>query len=386
MTTSPDSTLIETSAPARGQPGQPAASSHRHARFHLLKVAELERITDDAVAITFEVPEDLREEYRFEAGQHLSLRCTIAGDDVRRSYSICTPATSGKLRVGVKRLPGGVFSSYAMERLQVGDTLEVLTPSGRFTTRFDPAQAKHYGAVAAGSGITPILSILSTALEIEPGSRATLIYVNRTSTSVMFVEELEDLKNRYLDRLQLIYVFDGEPQEAELLSGFLDRDKLLALLNTLVTDDVDDWFLCGPLGLTDLVRDTLVERGVDPKHVHRELFIAAGAPARPAARPTPAREGTATGSAVSVILDGRTTTFTLTPGVESILDATLRLRGDAPYACKGGVCGTCRAKVLEGKVDMEQNYALEQDEVERGFVLTCQAHPISEKVVVDFDQ
>ena len=353
-----------------------------HARSHLLTVSGLDRITDDAVAITFEVPEELREEFRFSAGQHLALRAPAVGDDVRRSYSIASPATTGTLRVGVKRLPGGVFSSYATERLRVGDTLEVLTPAGGFTARFDPAQARHYGAVAAGSGITPILSILSTALEVEPGSRATLVYVNRTSADVMFLEELEDLKNRHLQRFQLIHVLAREAREAELLSGRLDRDKLTSLLDALVPAGVDEWFLCGPLALTDLVRDTLLARGVEADHVHRELFTAVGAPVRPRP-PTP---GPTTGSTVSVVLDGRTSTFTLAPDGEPVLTAALRVRSDAPWACRGGVCGTCRARVVEGRAEMDANYALEPADVAAGFVLTCQAHPVTPTLVLDFDQ
>jgi ring-1,2-phenylacetyl-CoA epoxidase subunit PaaE len=361
-----------------------APQAKRKPVFHLLRVAELERITDDAVAITFEVPEELREEYRFVAGQHLALRCTIAGDDVRRNYSICTPATSGRLRVGVRRLPGGVFSSYAMERLAVGDAIEVLTPTGQFHTPLDPAQARHYGAVAAGSGITPILSIIATALEVEPGSRATLIYANRTTGNIMFLEELEDLKNRHLGRFQLIHVLGEERQEAELLSGRLDHERLTALLDRLVTPDVDEWFLCGPLELTETVHDTLVGRGFDPDHLHRELFHVDSGPAR---RPPPAEAGDAdAGARVTVVLDGRGTSFTLRPGTEPILDAALRLRGDAPYACKNGVCGTCRAKCVQGKVEMAQNFALERDELARGYVLACQSYPAAAEVTLDFDQ
>ena len=361
-----------------------APQAKRKPVFHLLRVAELERITDDAVAITFEVPEELREEYRFLAGQHLALRCTIAGDDVRRNYSICTPATSGRLRVGVKRLPGGVFSAYAMERLAVGDAIEVLTPTGQFHTPLDPAQARHYGAVAVGSGITPILSILATALEVEPASRATLIYANRTTGDVMFLEELEDLKNRHLGRFQLIHVLGEEWQEAELLSGRLDRERLTALLDNLVTPDVDEWFLCGPLDLTETVHETLVGRGFDPDHIHRELFHVDTGTAR---RPPPPEAGDAdTGAKVTVVLDGRGTSFTLQPGTEPILDAALRLRGDAPYACKNGVCGTCRARLVQGKVEMAQNFALERDELARGYVLACQSYPAAGEVTLDFDQ
>jgi ring-1,2-phenylacetyl-CoA epoxidase subunit PaaE len=352
--------------------------------FHLLRVTELERITDDAVAITFEVPEVLREEYRFVAGQHVALRCTIAGDDVRRNYSICTPAGSGRLRVGVKRLPGGVFSSYAMERLAVGDAIEVLTPTGQFHTPLNPGQARHYGAVAAGSGITPILSILASALEVEPGSRATLIYANRTTGNIMFLEELEDLKNRHLGRFQLIHVLGEEQLEAELLSGRLDRDRFAALLDNLVAPGVDEWFLCGPLDLTDAVQATLVERGFDPDHIHRELFHVDTGPAR--RQPSAAASDADSGAKVTVVLDGRGTSFTLQPDTEPILDAALRLRNDAPYACKNGVCGTCRAKLVTGKVEMAQNFALERDELERGYVLACQSYPAAGEVTLDFDQ
>jgi len=367
-------------------PTTDGGNARRHAVFHLLKVAKLDRITDDAVAITFDVPERLRDQFIYQAGQHLSVRATIAGDDVRRSYSICSPATSGVLRVGVKRLPDGVFSSYALNRLQVGDSLEVMTPSGRFTTPLDPLQAKHYGAIAAGSGITPILSILSTALELEPESRASLIYVNRSSSSIMFIEEIEDLRNRYLTRFQVAHVLDGERQEVEMLSGMLDGDRLNRILDTILPDaDVDDWFLCGPQVLTDILHDTLVARGHKPENVHRELFIAATPPKR-APRPPQGEGKAAVGSQVEVILDGRATTFTLSRDAESILDATLKIRGDAPYACKNGVCGTCRARVADGKVEMDQNFALEDDEVSRGYVLACQSHPVTDRVVVDFDQ
>ena len=259
----------------------------------------------------------------------------------------------------------------------------MLTPTGQFFTPLDPAQAKHYGAVAAGSGITPILSIIASALEVEPGSRATLIYANRTTGNVMFLEELEDLKNRYLGRFQLIHVLGDEWRQAELLSGRLDRERLTALLDRLVAPDVDEWFLCGPLDLVETVQRTLADRGVDPDHIHRELFHVDTGLRRP--RPAPDAEADG-GAKVTVVLDGRGTSFTLAPGAEPILDAALRLRGDAPYACKNGVCGTCRAKLVEGKVEMAQNFALEREELDRGYVLACQSYPASDQVTLDFDQ
>jgi ring-1,2-phenylacetyl-CoA epoxidase subunit PaaE len=355
--------------------------ARRHSVFHRLRVARLERLTADAVAITFDVPDHLREDFRFSAGQHVSIRAPIAGDAVRRNYSLCAPATSGILQVGVKRLPEGVFSSYALERLRVGDTLEVMTPSGRFTTDLDPKRSRHYGAIAAGSGITPILSILSTALEVEPHSRASLIYANRSTASILFLEEIADLRNRYLTRFQVAHVLSAERQEVELLSGRLTADRLHRILDTIMPDEgVDDWFLCGPQVLTDTLLDALRTRGHAREHLHRELFFASTAPRR-AVHPT-SEQG---GSTVEVILDGRGTSLRLSPDGESILDAALAARGDAPYACKNGVCGTCRARVLEGNVTMDQNFALEVDEVERGYVLTCQSHPLTDRVILDFD-
>jgi ring-1,2-phenylacetyl-CoA epoxidase subunit PaaE len=359
-----------------------AARTQRHAVFHPLKVAVVERLTDDSVAITFDVPPDLREAYTFTHGQHLTVRCDLGGEGVRRNYSLCSPATSGQLRIGVKRLPGGAFSSYAMEQLRPGDELEVMTPTGRFFTELDPADAKHYVAIAAGSGITPILSILATTLEVEPHSGFTVLYGNRTTGSIMFLEELQDLKDRYPDRLQLLHFLSREAQDAPLLHGRLSREKLTSLLATLVpADDVDEWFLCGPFEMVHEARATLLDHGVDQRHVHLELFHAEAAPRPAAPRETAAGEG----SEVVVTLDGRQTTLELAPEAEPVLDAVLRVRADAPYACKGGVCGTCRAKLLEGTVRMDQNYALEDDEIDRGYVLTCQSHPTSDKVVLDYD-
>ena len=365
-----------------------AASVPRHAVFHRLTVAAVERITEDAVAVTFTVPDELRAEYAYQPGQHLTVRCELAGDDVRRNYSICSPATSGALRIGIKRLAGGAFSTYAFEQLRPGDTLEVMTPSGRFTVPLAAEQAKHYCAIAAGSGITPILSIIATALEIEPQSRVTLIYGNRTTRSVMFLEELADLKDRYLDRLQLFHVLSREHQEADLLNGRIDDNKLKVLLDTVVPPEaVDEWFLCGPEEMIELAREALHERGVDAGRIHRELFhVGSAAPRRPRTIEAGGSSGAAAGTAeVSILLDGRTSTFPLASAAEPILDAALAVRPDAPYACKNGMCGTCRAKVVQGTVEMDHNYALEDDELAAGFVLACQSHPTSERVTLDFD-
>ncbi len=364
------------------------AGARRHSVFHPLRVASVERLTDDAVAVTFDVPPELREEFRFQAGQHVSIRSPVVGDDVRRNYSICAPATSGRLRIGVKRIPDGVFSGYVAERLQPGDVLDIMTPTGSFSTALHAGQRKRYGAIAAGSGITPVLSILSTALEVEPGSSAVLVYVNRTTLNIMFLEDLEDLKNRYPDRFQLIHVLDEEPLDVEILSGRLDADRLGRILDCLVLpDDVDDWFLCGPLPMTDVAREVLLARGAGEQHIHRELFFVGPPPAASSRAPAAARqEEPATGASITVLLDGRSQSFVLPEDGASILDATLRYRADAPFACKNGVCGTCRAKVVEGKVRMDANYALEPAEVAAGYALACQSHPAADRVVIDFDQ
>jgi ring-1,2-phenylacetyl-CoA epoxidase subunit PaaE len=365
-------------------PPPEAPAGHRRATIHPLRVRAVEPLTDDAVAIEFEVPPELEDTYRFVQGQHVSLHSIEAGDDVRRSYSICTPAGSGRLRVAVKRLPSGVFSAYAHDRLRPGDVVEVVTPTGRFSTALDSAQTKSYAMVAAGSGVTPILSIIATILAVERHSTVTLIYGNRTVRDIMFLEELEDLKNLYPDRFALYYVLSREEQEVGLFSGRIDREKLSLFLDQLVPPvGVDEWFLCGPRAMIDSARELLVERGADAAHIHSELFHAESATA-PA--PSHMAEISRESAEVTVILDGRRSTFPLDRDGERILDAALRVRSDAPYACKGGVCGTCRAKLITGTVQMEQCFALEQSEVDAGFVLACQSHPTSEKVVLDFDQ
>lgn len=364
-------------------------SARRHSVFHPLRVASIERLTDDAVAITFDVPPELRDQFRFQAGQHVSIRSPVVGDDVRRNYSICAPATGGeqRLRIGVKRIPDGVFSSYVAEHLRPGDVLDIMTPTGTFSTALHPGQRKRYGAIAAGSGITPVLSILSTALEVEPESSAVLVYVNRTTLNIMFLEDLEDLKNRYPDRFQLIHVLDEEPLDVEILSGRLDADRLGRILDHLVLpDDVDEWFLCGPLPMTDVARKVLLAYGADDQHLHRELFFVGPPPAADSRTPAVQAAEPETGAEVTVMLDGRSQTFVLPEDGASILDATLRYRADAPFACKNGVCGTCRAKVTEGKVRMDANYALEPADVAAGYALACQSHPAADRVVLDFDQ
>ncbi len=357
-------------------------ATSRRALFHPLRVSAITPLTDDAVAISFEVPPELADDYNFIAGQHLTIRTSLAGDDVRRSYSICAPAKSGQLRIGVKVLPGGHFSGFAVGALKIGDILDVMTPTGRFYTPLDPDHRRHYCAIAAGSGITPIFSIIATTLEQEPHSRVTLIYVNRTSRSIMFLEELEDLKDCYAERFHLIHVLTREAQQAELLSGRLDGARLTKIAETLVlTETVDDWFLCGPYDMVADLRDALLAQGVEQAQVHTELFHVETTP--PVWRSSAADAGE--GAEVTINLDGRRSTFRLKGDDIPVLEAVLRVRSDAPFACRGGVCGTCRARIVEGEVEMDTNYALEPEEIARGYVLTCQSHPRTDVVKLNFD-
>jgi ring-1,2-phenylacetyl-CoA epoxidase subunit PaaE len=350
------------------------------ATFHPLRVAAIDELTDDAVGLTFEVPPELAEEFVYTPGQHLNLR---GGDDVRRSYSICTAPSSGRLRIGVKRLPGGAFSEGVLGSLRVGDTLDVMTPAGRFTTAIDPAAARRCVVVAAGSGITPVLSIVTSILEGEPGSSVTLIYANRTHRTVMFLDEVHDLKDRFPSRLQIVHVLSREASDVELLSGRLDGTRLTRIVSALIpgADDAD-WFLCGPQQMLADLRSAVSSLGVPDSRVHSELFHADPVPRAPVAVLAGGAEGAAR---VTIRLDGRSSELDLRPDDVPVLEAALRVRSDLPFACKGGVCGTCRARLVTGTVAMDANYALEPDEIARGYVLTCQAHPTAETVVLDFD-
>lgn len=358
-----------------------AVRTHRRLGFHPLRVAAVAALTDESVTITFEVPDELRESYAFSAGQHLTLRRVLDGEDIRRSYSICAPV-GGALRVAVKAVPGGVFSGHALSDLRAGDVLDVLMPTGTFTTVFDPSRTRRYGFVAAGSGITPVLSLITTALATEPSSECTLLYGNRATGSVMFLEELADLKDRYQERLHLVHVLSREAGEVELFHGRLDEERLGRILDALLPpSEVDEWFLCGPYGMVAGAQEVLASRGVPASAVHVELFFVEDAPV---ARVVEDIAPDAAASEVTIVLDGRSTTLSVRPE-ERVLDAALRVRGELPFACKGGVCSTCRAKLVEGDVRMERNYALEPDELAAGYVLTCQSHPRSEKVVLDYD-
>lgn len=347
--------------------------------FHDLKVSAVEQITAEAMAITLEVPEGLDEDYAFKAGQHLTFRTHFDGVEERRSYSICTTPDSGILRVGVKSLPGGRFSSYVHDELRPGDILNTMTPAGRFGQRKRGSNGATYVAIVAGSGITPMMSIMPTILQAEPDSQFVLIFGNRTTGSVMFAEEIADLKDLYPTRFQVFHVLSREEHEAPLLSGRIDATKLQTLLEMNPPELVDDWFLCGPAALVEQCRAELTNRGVGKRQIHTELFHTGDE--APVQR---TRESAAQASEVTVRLDGRTTTFPMPPK-GSILDAVLAQRPDAPFACKGGVCGTCRVTIVEGEVEMTRNFALDPQDLDAGFRLACQSVPATGRVVIDFD-
>ena len=357
------------------------------AHFHALRVKDVRRETAECVSLAFAVPPELAGLYRYTQGQYLNVRRTLLGEEVRRSYSICSGLDDGELRVAVKEVPDGRFSTWANRSLGPGDTLEVMPPQGRFFVPLDAAHAKHYVAFAAGSGITPVLSLVKTTLAREPRSRFTLVYGNRTLDAVIFNEALEDLKDRYLARLALYHVFSRDPQEIELFNGRIDAAKVAQFVETLIPPaTIDAAFVCGPDTMMDDVSAALEVQGVPRASIHLERFgvpqpRAGGKPA--AVRAPAAIEGA---SDVTVIVDGARYRLQLPGDGPSVLDAALKAGADLPYACKAGVCCTCRAKLVDGEVRMDANYTLEEAEVQAGFRLTCQSHPVSPKVVLDYDQ
>jgi len=356
-------------------------------QFHTLRIREIRPETADAISVAFDVPAELHEQYRFRQGQFLTLRERVGGEELRRSYSVCVGVpeyeSGGELRVAIKRVPGGRFSNWANDSLKPGREIDVMTPDGRFFTELDPAQRKRYVGFAGGSGITPMLSLIKTTLAVEPGSEFTLVYGNRSVASIMFVEELEELKNRYMDRLRLYHVLSEEGQEVQLFSGMLDEGKLREILDTLVpAETIDEAFVCGPEPMMAAAEQALAQAGVARERIHVERF---GTPAGPAAAPVPVAEDTPRAEVV-LIVDGKERRLRVPFEGQAILDAGLAVGANLPYACKGGVCCTCRARVLEGEVRMDKNYTLEAWEMERGFVLTCQSHPVSERVVISYDE
>jgi ring-1,2-phenylacetyl-CoA epoxidase subunit PaaE len=347
-------------------------------RFHELTVARVDRLCEDAVAVTFDVPEALATEFDFRPGQSLTVRRVVGGQDERRSYSICAPAGDPP-RIGVREVPGGAMSGWLTREVMPGDRVEVQPPSGSFTP--DLGVPGRHVLVAAGSGITPVLSIVASALR-DPRSAVTLLYGNRRADTVMFADEVADLKDAHPSRLQLAHVLSREPQEVELFSGRLDAARLRRLLPALCdVADVDHWWLCGPYGMVTDAIAVLAELGVPAERLHRELFYVEETPPEQERHDEPPLTG---GCEVTVVLDGRRTTATIPAGTP-VLDGAQTVRPDLPFACKGGVCGTCRAKIVSGEVRMRRNFALEQAELDAGFVLTCQSLPVTEQLTVDYD-
>lgn len=352
--------------------------------FHPLKVKDIKKETQDCVSISFDIPQELQREFEFKQGQSLTLRNILEGEEIRRSYSICTSPLDKELRVAVKKVHGGLFSTFANTQLKVGDIIDVMPPSGNFYTELSAAHKKNYVAFAAGSGITPIVSIIKTTLITEPHSKFTLVFGNKNHSSIIFKEELEALKDKYIERFRLYHILSRERMEAEINYGRINADKCLQLTKLIDLNAVDEYFICGPEEMIFSVRDFLEQKGIDKRKIHFELFTT---PLRKASsyKPQAASETNKETSKITVTLDGRSFDFNLDYNSNNILDAALAQGADLPFACKGGVCTTCKAKLIEGQIEMEVNYGLEQDEVDAGFILTCQSHPRSEKVKIDFD-
>jgi ring-1,2-phenylacetyl-CoA epoxidase subunit PaaE len=350
------------------------------AEFHKLEVVSVEHITDAAVAVSFEIPETLRSTFSHVPGQHVIVKKDIGGETVRRSYSICSPTGEARITVGIKKLPGGAFSTFANDELGRGDVIEVTPPTGEFTLETDPENANHYVAIVAGSGITPVLSMISSALRDEPASRFTLIYGNRDGTSIMFLDELDALKNRYPERFTLFHILSREVHAIPLFEGRIDEDKLKRMFRTVVdAASATEWFLCGPSGVVEAARSVLTAGGVGEDRIHDELFYAGDEAVVAVA------QDDAVGSEVKFTLDGRTSTVIVDPAGAPILDHALAIRPDTPFSCRSGACASCRALVTKGEVVMDRNWALNQEEVDSGQILTCQSHPVSESVELTYD-
>jgi ring-1,2-phenylacetyl-CoA epoxidase subunit PaaE len=353
--------------------------------FHSLQICSIEHETVDSVTIGFHIPDNLKALYKYIQGQNITLKTTIEGKEVRRSYSICKAPYENEICIAIKKIPGGLFSNYALQQLKVNDWLDVLPPTGKFNTPLDALQQKNYVAFAAGSGITPIFSIIKQTLKVEPKSTFTLVYGNKTKNSTLFFEALEGIKNTYLQRFNLIHVLSKEVTDTDIHSGRIDAHKLVQLQRLIDYKSVHEFFLCGPESMIFTIRDFLLEHGVPLNHIHFELF---GTPYMQAKKATEidATASLLPKSSITIKLDGRMFSFELANNEQNILDAALENGADLPFACKGGVCCTCKAKLTEGEVSMDVNYALEADEVANGFILTCQSHPKSKSVVIDFDQ
>ncbi|HMU08689.1 MAG TPA: phenylacetate-CoA oxygenase/reductase subunit PaaK [Ferruginibacter sp.] len=352
--------------------------------FHSLKVKDIKKETPDCVSVSFEIPAELKTAFSFDHGQNITIKKIIDGEELRRSYSICTAPFENELRIAVKKVEGGKFSCFANDMLKVNDQLDVLPPTGRFNTKLSADNKKQYLAFAAGSGITPVISIIKTTLLTEPGSSFTLVFGNKGRNSIIFFEELEGLKNRYLNRFNFINILSREKTDAPINSGRINNQKLNDLNKLVDYKSADDIFICGPEEMIFCIKDFLEGAGIDKKKIHFELFTTPGQK-NGKARNVQHINNTGPKSKITIKLDGRSFDFDLGFDNDSILDGALKQGADLPFACKGGVCCTCKAKLLEGEVEMDVNWGLEHEEVEQGFILTCQSHPKTEKVVVDFD-
>jgi ring-1,2-phenylacetyl-CoA epoxidase subunit PaaE len=355
-------------------------------QFHRLEIADVKRETADAVSLAFAVPAELREAYRFAQGQHVTLKMTIDGAEVRRSYSVCSGVGEDDLRIAIKKQPGGVFSTFANERLTAGEWVDVMTPTGHFTSPLDAEAERTYLGVAVGSGITPLLSIVKTVLQDEPKSRVFLLYGNRTAQSIMFREALEDLKDRFLNRFSLTHVLSGEAQDAPALSGRIDADKLAVYLRCVIGPvGIDHAFICGPPALLDAAERVLEATDAPPAQIHVERFTVDGAVAVRRAQPPTQTTPRRIVAQAEAVLDGIRHRFPI-GAEETIIDAALTAGLDLPYSCRGGMCCTCRARLVEGEVAMDQNYSLERWELDAGYVLTCQSRPKTATLIIDYDQ
>ncbi len=352
--------------------------------FHRLKVKEVRKETPDCISVSFEIPAALKNEFLFEQGQNITIKKTIDGEELRRSYSICTSPFEDELRIAIKKVDGGKFSSFANTDLKALDELDVLPPTGKFNTKLGKENKKKYLAFAAGSGITPVISIIKTTLQTEPQSSFTLVFGNRGRNSIIFFEELEGLKNKYLNRFNFINILSREKTDAPINSGRINTQKLNELNRLVNYKNADEVFICGPEEMIFCVKGYLESSGIDSKKIHFELFTTPGQN-KAVRHKTQDSDNSAVKSRITIKLDGRSFDFDLGFDNVSILDAALKQGADLPFACKGGVCCTCKAKLLEGEVEMDVNWGLEHEEVEQGFILTCQSHPKTEKVVVDFD-
>jgi ring-1,2-phenylacetyl-CoA epoxidase subunit PaaE len=354
--------------------------------FHKLKIKDIRKETEDCVSISFHLPADIKSLYSFSHGQNITLRSIINGEDVRRSYSICAAPFENELRVAVKKADYGLFSRFANEQLKAGDEIDVLPPTGKFYTLLSEKHRKKYLAFAAGSGITPVISIIKTTLLTEPFSAFTLVYGNRSRNSIIFLEELEAIKNKYLDRFTLIHILSREKTDAPINSGKINTEKLQELTKLIDYKLMDEIFICGPEEMIFTTENFLINNGIDKKKIHFELFTTPEAKRKPVVGSQQSEvKDRELKSTITIKVDGRSFDFELAFDGDTILNAALKQGADLPFACKGGVCASCRAKLIEGQVEMDMNWALEPEEVQQGYILTCQSHPKTEKVTIDFD-